>query len=133
MRNVFLLLFCRRSSREHAPWALADYGFRVIIAPSFADIFYNNCIKNGILLISLKSAEIDELFSEIEDQHDAQLTADLKNQTIASPNGNRYNFEINSFGKECLIKGLDHIDWTLQFENKIAEYEKKLIEEKQWM
>jgi len=111
------------SSREHAPWALADFGFRVIIAPSFADIFYNNCAKNGILLIRLTSNEVEALFKEITNKEGVKLTADLPNQRVISPSGKEYNFDIDPFSKDCLIKGLDHIGWTLQFEDKIAAFE----------
>lgn len=121
------------SSREHAPWALADYGFRVIIAPSFADIFYNNCVKNGILLTALKSEEVDDLFQQIKNNPGAQITADLENQKIIAPDEKSYGFEINSFAKECLLKGLDQIGWTLQFDEKIKGYEEKLKAEKPWL
>ena len=121
------------SSREHAPWALADYGFKVIIAPSFADIFYNNSFKNGILLIRLKGSEVDELFQEVLGKPGAKITADLPSQKVTSPSGKKYAFEIPEFAKEFLVKGLDQIGWTLQFENKINEYEKKLAVEKPWL
>ena len=121
------------SSREHAPWALSDYGFRVIIAPSFADIFYNNCIKNGILLVRLEASEVNKLFKQVEQQPGVQITADLEKQVVISPDGIEYSFEINSFAKKCLIKGLDQIGWTLQFEDKIAAFEGKLGEEKPWL
>ncbi len=121
------------SSREHAPWALADYGFRVILAPSFADIFYNNCVKNGILLIPLSSNEIDKLFAEISIAEGAEGTADLSKQTFVGPNGHPYHFEINSFAKTCLLKGLDQIGWTEQFDDKISAFEKKVKKEKSWL
>ena len=121
------------SSREHAPWALADFGFRVIIAPSFADIFYNNCVKNGILLVRLTSDQVDNLFKQVENQEGVQISADLQKQTITAPDGQEYAFEINSFAKECLIKGLDQIGWTLQFENKINEFEMQLKNDKPWV
>ena len=120
------------SSREHAPWALEDYGFRVIIAPSFADIFYNNSIKNGILLVPLKSNEIDELFKYAESKPGAQAAADLTTQTVFA-DGKIYPFEIDSFAKECLIKGLDQIGWTLQFDQKIKNYEEKNKKDKPWL
>ena len=121
------------SSREHAPWALADYGFRLIIAPSFADIFYNNCIKNGILIVRLKTEEVDELFQQVEAQPGAEISADLEKQQVRGPNGNVYNFEINSFAKTCLIKGLDQIAWTQQFEDKIQAYEENDQAEHPWL
>ncbi len=121
------------SSREHAPWALYDFGLRVIIAPSFADIFYNNCIKNGILLVRLNTAEIDELFTVVSDQSASTITADLENQILLSPNSSEYKFEIGSFAKNCLINGLDQIGWTLQFEDRIKEFENKLNQEKPWL
>ena len=121
------------SSREHAPWALSDFGFRVIIAPSFADIFYNNCVKNGILLIPLKSQEVDELFVESTKTPAAQGTADLEKQTFTSPGGRQYRFDINPFAKTCLLKGLDQIGWTEQFEDKISAFEKKIKKEKSWL
>ncbi|HBR14012.1 MAG TPA: 3-isopropylmalate dehydratase small subunit [Candidatus Omnitrophica bacterium] len=121
------------SSREHAPWALADYGFRVIIAPSFADIFYNNCIKNGILLITLKSEEINELFEMVWDSPGILLTADLERQIVSGRVGNEYHFNINPFGKYCLENGLDQIGWTQQFSEKISTYEKRLKQERPWL
>jgi len=121
------------SSREHAPWALYDYGFRVIIAPSFADIFYNNCIKNGILLIPLESHTVDELFAGAQDRPRGQITADLLEQTLTRFNGKSYKFKINAFAKSCLLKGLDQIGWTLQFEDKIKTFEQKLAADKPWL
>ncbi len=121
------------SSREHAPWALADYGFRVIVAPSFADIFYNNSLKNGILLVRLNSDSVDSLFQEILSSPGTQIAADLPGQTIISPSGKKFAFEINAFAKDCLLKGLDHIGWTLQFSDKISSYEKHLAAERPWL
>jgi 3-isopropylmalate/(R)-2-methylmalate dehydratase small subunit len=121
------------SSREHAPWALADYGFRVIIAPSFADIFYNNCVKNGILLVRLEANEVDKLFKHSQQQPGAEIAADLEQQVIVGPDGSKYPFEINAFAKTCLLKGLDQIGWTQQFEDKINSFEKTLSEEKPWL
>ena len=120
------------SSREHAPWALSDYGFRVIIAPSFADIFYNNCVKNGILLVRLETSEVDELFRQIKQEPGAAIAADLEKQVVTAPDGKEYPFDINSFAKTCLLKGLDQIGWTLQFEEMISSFETKLSEEKPW-
>jgi 3-isopropylmalate/(R)-2-methylmalate dehydratase small subunit len=121
------------SSREHAPWALEDYGFRVIIAPSFADIFYNNCVKNGILLVRLKTNEVDELFGQVERQPGVKIAADIKTQTVTGPDGRKYTFEINPFAKACLLNGLDQIGWTQQFHDRIAAYEAKLSKEKPWL
>ena len=121
------------SSREHAPWALADYGFRVIIAPSFADIFYNNSIKNGMLLAPLKSHEVDELFKEVYKNPGMELTADLEKQIVSSSNGKEYSFDIDSFNRYCLMNGLDQIGWTLQYEKNIDEYEQRLAKEKPWL
>ena len=121
------------SSREHAPWALVDYGFRVIIAPSFADIFYNNCVKNGILLAVLKSSEVDELFKDVQNNSGAKISADLEAQTVSSPTGKKYSFPINSFAKDCLLKGLDQIGWTMQFDPQISAYENKMKSLKPWL
>jgi 3-isopropylmalate/(R)-2-methylmalate dehydratase small subunit len=120
------------SSREHAPWALGDFGFKVIIAPSFADIFYNNCVKNGILLVRLKSEEVDEIFKFVESNKGATITADLPSQTLTA-NGKKYKFDIDAFNKECLIKGLDGIGWTLQFNERIAKFEDKLKNDRPWL
>ena len=121
------------SSREHAPWALSDYGFRVIIAPSFADIFYNNCVKNGILLIRLKTDEVDELFQQAGEQPGVKIMADLDKQIVNGPDGKKYSFDINSFAKTCLLNGLDQIGWTQQFNDKIASFEVTLKKEKPWL
>jgi len=112
------------SSREHAPWAIADYGFRVLIAPSFADIFYSNCFKNGILPIILPEAQIDELFRRAEKQDGYSLTVDLSAQTVRDGNGLQYRFEIAEFRKHLLLEGLDDIGLTLKQEAKISDYEK---------
>ena len=136
-RNASVLLtrdnFGCGSSREHAPWALADFGFKVIIAPSFADIFYNNCIQNGILLIRLSTQDIDSLFEEVADKKHVQFTADLAQQTLTTPEGKSFAFEINDFAKHCLLNGLDPIGWTLQFEDDIKEYEAKMQQEQPWL
>jgi 3-isopropylmalate/(R)-2-methylmalate dehydratase small subunit len=121
------------SSREHAPWALADYGFRVIVAPSFADIFYNNCVKNGILLVRLDSNDVQELFQAVIEKPGCKITADLKKQILTGPNHKQYSFEINEFSKHCLLNGLDQIGWTLQFEDKIQEFEKKTKLNRGWL
>jgi 3-isopropylmalate/(R)-2-methylmalate dehydratase small subunit len=120
------------SSREHAPWALADFGFRLIIAPSFADIFYNNCVKNGILLVPLKSPEVDELFAFAGKTRGAVISADLPSQTVTA-GGKTYTFQIDAFNKECLLKGLDSIGWTMQFKDKIDAYETKLQSQRPWL
>ncbi len=112
------------SSREHAPWALQDYGFRVIIAPSFADIFYNNCFKNGILPIRLDEEKVYELMENGKDKV-YELTVDLENQTITDSNGFQASFEIDGYWKEMLLNGWDEISLTLQYEDKIAAYEEK--------
>jgi 3-isopropylmalate/(R)-2-methylmalate dehydratase small subunit len=113
------------SSREHAPWALLDYGFRAIIAPSYADIFYNNCFKNGLLPMTLPVAQIDELFRQVEKTEGYRLTVDLEAQTITDEAGLKIAFQIDPFRRECLLKGLDDIGLTLHLEDKIAAYEKE--------
>ncbi len=112
------------SSREHAPWAIVDYGFRVIVAPSYADIFYNNCFKNGLLPVTLPDAEVDELFRRTEKNEGYRLAVDLARQTIADDQGLRLNFSVDPFRRECLLKGLDDIGLTLRFEDRITAYEK---------
>ena len=113
------------SSREHAPWALYDFGFRVIIAPSFADIFYNNSFKNGLLLAKISEKHVDELFQLETANRPLQLTVDLERNAIFDGKELSIHFEIESFRKECLIHGLDEIGLTLQSEDKITEYERK--------
>ena len=113
------------SSREHAVWSLLDYGFRVIISSSFADIFYNNCFKNGVLAITLEEEEIDQLFLEINDKKKYVLKVDLESQTIITPENNEFNFLIDSFRKKTLLEGLDEITLTLQYKKLIKEYEEK--------
>jgi len=112
------------SSREHAPWAIGDFGFRAIIAPSYADIFYNNCFKNGILPAELSEAQIEELFQFTEKEEGYALSLDLPNQTISDNYGHVYKFEIAPSRKEVLLKGLDDIGSTLQHEPEITAYEK---------
>lgn len=109
------------SSREHAPWALVDFGIKVIIAPSFADIFYNNCFKNSILPVILPASQVDELLKIAQDQNNT-ITVDLTRQEVIA-NNKTFNFTIDSFKKHCLIEGLDDIGLTLQLENKIKNYE----------
>jgi 3-isopropylmalate/(R)-2-methylmalate dehydratase small subunit len=112
------------SSREHAPWALADYGFRVLIAPSFADIFYNNCFKNGLLPIRLDEATVEDLFRQAEEHAGYRLDVDLQAQTITDNGGRALSFEIDPFRRHCLLNGLDDIALTLEHEDQIAAYEK---------
>jgi len=111
------------SSREHAPWALDNYGFRVIIAPSYADIFFNNCFKNGMLPIRLSEEQVEELFQRTKAREGYQLTVDLAQQTITDSEGLSLSFEVDSFRKHCLLNGLDDIGLTLQHDDKIAAYE----------
>jgi 3-isopropylmalate/(R)-2-methylmalate dehydratase small subunit len=120
------------SSREHAPWALYDFGFRCIIAPSFADIFYSNCIKNGILLVRLKSDEVEELFAVAAFAGSGLIAVDLEKQVVGAAS-KKFHFEIEPFNKECLLKGLDQIGWTLQFADKIDAYEAKLVTTAPWL
>ncbi len=119
------------SSREHAPWALEDYGFRAIIAPSFADIFYNNCFKNGLLPIVLDSDVVDSLFQEIEDGY--QLSIDLEAQTITTPSGRVIHFDIDENRKFRLLNGLDDIALTLQQADKIKKYETERAKRAPWL
>ncbi|KGP92259.1 isopropylmalate isomerase [Pontibacillus chungwhensis BH030062] len=114
------------SSREHAPWALEDYGFKVILAPSFADIFFNNCVKNGILAVTLPEEEISQLIQKAENET-YHLTADLENQVIYDNEGFKTSFEVNDYQKEMLINGWDDISVTLTHENKIKQYESKKV------
>jgi 3-isopropylmalate/(R)-2-methylmalate dehydratase small subunit len=111
------------SSREHAPWALENYGFRVVIAPSYADIFFNNCFKNGMLPIKLSEAQVEDLFQRTKARDGYQLTVDLAEQTITDNEGLRIGFDVDAFRKHCLLHGLDDIGLTLQHEDKIASYE----------
>ena len=113
------------SSREHAPWALQQYGFKVIIAPSFADIFRGNSFKNGLLPLTLPTDIVADIIAQIEAQGGYTLTIDLELQTVTQPNGASHAFEIGEFQKQCLLSGLDEIGWTLQFETEISAYESK--------
>jgi 3-isopropylmalate/(R)-2-methylmalate dehydratase small subunit len=113
------------SSREHAPWALLDYGFRSLLAPSFADIFYNNCFKNGILPLSLSDAEIDEIFRRTDAEVGYELTVDLEDQTVSDESGLRVSFTVDPFRRECLLNGWDDIGLTLRHEDRIAAYERE--------
>jgi len=121
------------SSREHAPWALEDYGFRSIIAPSFADIFFNNCFKNGMLPIVLPAEIVDELFQEVEAQSGYQLAIDLEAQTVITPSGKSYPFEVDAFRKHCLLNGLDDIGLTMQQQDKIKTFEIKHQASQPWL
>ena len=111
------------SSREHAPWALEDYGFNVVIAPSYADIFYNNCFKNGVLPVILTEDEVDILFLELEATEGYELAVNLASQTVTSDSGQVFNFSLDQFRKQCLLTGLDEIGLTLIQADKIRQYE----------
>ena len=113
------------SSREHAPWALLDFGIRCVIAPSFADIFFNNCFRNGILPIELPKADVDALMAASQNGANAKMTVDLEKQLITGPDGIEIAFDVDSFRKHCLIEGLDDIGLTLQKADKISAYEAK--------
>ncbi|MCE8041724.1 3-isopropylmalate dehydratase small subunit [Halomonas daqingensis] len=121
------------SSREHAPWALEDFGFRVVIAPSFADIFYNNAFKNGLLLITLPEDVIDRLFREVEASEGYRLDVDLENQRVITPAGEILEFEVDAFRKHCLLEGLDDIGITLQDEDAIRAFEVKHRQARPWL
>ncbi|GAB2589842.1 3-isopropylmalate dehydratase small subunit [Nitrincola alkalisediminis] len=121
------------SSREHAPWALEDFGIRAIIAPSYADIFFNNSFKNGLLPIILDEKDVDQLFVEVEANEGYQLTIDLENQQVVKPDGSALGFEIDGFRKHCLLKGLDDIGLTLEHADAIREYEQKRKETAPWL
>tara|TARA_R100001129_G_scaffold166860_3_gene134152 strand:- start:11668 stop:12273 length:606 start_codon:yes stop_codon:yes gene_type:complete len=120
------------SSREHAPWALLDFGIRCVISTSFADIFYNNCFKNGILPIVVSQDELDKLMDDAERGSNATLSVDLEAQEIHGPDGGTITFEIDEFKKHCLLNGLDDIGLTLNKAPAIAAYETKLAEERSW-
>ena len=121
------------SSREHAPWALEDYGFSAVIAPSYADIFYNNCFKNGLLPVILTEQQVDTLFDEMNAQEGYQLSIDLPKQTVTTDSGHVFNFDLDNFRKECLIKGLDEIGLTLQNSEEIKAYESKRLQQHPWV
>jgi 3-isopropylmalate/(R)-2-methylmalate dehydratase small subunit len=121
------------SSREHAPWALEDCGFRVIIAPSFADIFYNNCFKNGLLPIRLDATQVEALFKAVEAHTGYRLVVDLEKQTICAPDGTVYPFEVDAFRKHCLLNGLDDIGLTLQHVDEIAAFEARHRAVQPWL
>ena len=121
------------SSREHAPWALTDYGFRTVIAPSYADIFFNNSFKNGLLPIVLSEEIVDQLFKEVDANEGYQLTVDLANQQIVKPDGSSIPFDVDPFRKHCLLEGLDDIGLTLQDADAIRAYEAKRRQEAPWL
>jgi 3-isopropylmalate/(R)-2-methylmalate dehydratase small subunit len=121
------------SSREHAPWALEDYGFRCVVAPSYADIFYNNCFKNGLLPITLDDGIVDRLFVEMYATEGYQLTVDLPAQQVHTPTGETFAFEVDAFRKQCLVEGLDDIGLTLQCADAIRDYEQRCREQSPWL
>ncbi|QPL47709.1 3-isopropylmalate dehydratase small subunit [Halomonas sp. A40-4] len=121
------------SSREHAPWALEDFGFKVVVAPSFADIFYNNAFKNGILLITLDEDTIDRLFDEVEAKEGYRMDVDLENQRVITHRGEILEFEVDEFRKHCLLEGLDDIGLTLKDEDAIRRFEESHRQERPWL
>jgi 3-isopropylmalate/(R)-2-methylmalate dehydratase small subunit len=122
------------SSREHAPWALEQYGFRAVIAPSFADIFFNNCFKNGVLPIVLSEMQVDQLFNEVKAFPGYRLVIDLEKQVVATANGSAsYAFEVDAFRKYCLLNGLDDIGLTLRQADKIRAFEERHIASQPWL
>jgi len=121
------------SSREHAPWALLDFGIRIVVAPSFADIFYNNSMKNGLLPVVLSSGQVDQLFRETGTKPGYRLTVDLSGQTVTTPSGEAMEFEIDAFPRHCLLNGLDDIGLTLQHVDDIRAYEVKRKNEAPWL
>ncbi|MDB5856035.1 MAG: leuD [Herminiimonas sp.] len=122
------------SSREHAPWALEQYGFRAVVAPSFADIFFNNCYKNGVLPVALTETEIDRLFDEVKAFPGFRLIIDLERQVVTTKNGSAsYPFEIDAFRKYCMVNGLDDIGLTLQQSDKIRTFEERHLAAKPWL
>ncbi|ORJ53262.1 3-isopropylmalate dehydratase small subunit [Geothermobacter hydrogeniphilus] len=121
------------SSREHAPWALLDYGFRVIIAPSFADIFRGNCFKNGILPIVLDEAVVNRLFVAVEENEGYRLRVDLEGQKLTTPEGDIIPFEVDPFRRDCLLGGLDEIDLTLRHAEEIRQYERRRQKRAPWL
>jgi 3-isopropylmalate/(R)-2-methylmalate dehydratase small subunit len=121
------------SSREHAPWALEDFGFRVLIAPSFADIFYNNCFKNGLLPVVLDEETVDKLFSEVESEEGYELSVDLEARTVTTPSGKVHEFEVDDFRRHCLLNGLDDIGVTLEDSDVIRAYEESRRKTAPWL
>jgi len=121
------------SSREHAPWALLQYGFQTVIATSFADIFYNNSLKNGLLLIRLDAKIVNRLFNEARDAEGYRLAVDLERETVTTPGGESFKFDIDPFAKHCLMNGLDEIGLTLQHAEQIKAFEAKHRERQPWL
>jgi len=121
------------SSREHAPWALLDFGFRVVVAPSFADIFANNCSKNGILPVVLDVMVIEQLFCEVTATPGYHLNVDLETQRVTTPGGGNFSFEIDEFRKQCLLQGLDEISLSLQHADEIRAFEERRRSEEPWL
>jgi len=121
------------SSREHAPWALLDFGIRSVISTSFADIFYNNCFKNGILPIVLPQAAVDVLMEDARKGANARITVDLETQTVTASDGQSFAFEIDPFKKHCLLNGLDDIGLTMEKAGSIASYESQLAQDRPWV
>ncbi|MBU3000071.1 3-isopropylmalate dehydratase small subunit [Roseovarius nubinhibens] len=121
------------SSREHAPWAIKDFGIRCVIAPSFADIFYNNCFKNGILPIALPQEQVDVLMKDAEKGANARMTVDLEAQTVTTSDGESFAFDVDSFKKHCLMEGLDDIGLTLEKANAIDSFEATIGAERPWV
>lgn len=121
------------SSREHAPWALEEYGFRTVIAPSFADIFFNNCFKNGMLPVVLSAEQVDVLFAEAAATPGYTLTIDLASQRVIRPNGEAFGFEVDAFRKHCLLNGLDDIGLTLQDQAAIRDFEARVSQARPWV
>jgi 3-isopropylmalate/(R)-2-methylmalate dehydratase small subunit len=125
--------FACGSSREHAVWALMDFGFKVVIAPSFADIFYNNSFKNGFLPIALNASLVDQLFTELEQHQDYQLSVNLEDQLVSNAAGFEMSFEIDEFRKYCLLNGLDDIGLTMQHAEQIKQFEQQYYEKAPWL
>ncbi|MEM8824107.1 MAG: 3-isopropylmalate dehydratase small subunit [Pseudomonadota bacterium] len=121
------------SSREHAPWALLDFGIRAVIAPSFADIFFNNCFKNGILPIVLPQDQVDALMEDAKNGENARITIDLENQVVTAPDGTTYAFEVDAFKKHCLLNGLDDIGLTMEKANAIDAFEAGATQARPWV
>ena len=121
------------SSREHAPWALEQFGLRVLIAPSFADIFFNNCFKNGLLPIVLAESVVERLFDTVSSSPGYRLTVDLPHQVIIEPDGNKISFDVQPFRKHCLINGHDEIDLTLGHADKVKAFEEERLASKPWL
>lgn len=136
-KNASVLLARRNfgcgSSREHAPWALEDYGFRVIIAPSFADIFYNNCFKNGLLPVVLEEQAVGQLFEESEASEGYELAVDLENKSVVTPSGQSFIFDVDDFRRHCLLNGLDDIGVTLESAELIKQYEDARRQSAPWL